>query len=292
MDTAEATRRFEAQRPRAFSIAYRMLGSKTEAEDMVQEAWLRWQQSDCAALDSDRAWLTTTVTRLCLDQLKSARARRETYPGPWLPEPLVDQENHVPPDVESISMAFMLLLESLSPLERAVFLLQQVFDYSHAEVADIVGANEAACRQALSRAKRQLKARRPRFASSRESHERLLMAFVQAVSNGDLSALTRLFAEDVTFTGDGGGKAKTTRKVVRGRDAVVRGTLGGARQLDPGMRLQYTDVNGWPGVLVWVGERLERVISIECDDDQIHAIHMVMNPDKLGTGKSKPSTSD
>jgi RNA polymerase sigma-70 factor, ECF subfamily len=283
--TAEATRRFETQRPLAFSIAYRMLGSKAEAEDIVQEAWLRWQQSDSAALDSDRAWLTTIVTRLCLDQLKSARVRRETYPGPWLPEPLVDQESSMAPDAESISTAFMLLLESLSPLERAVFLLQQVFDYSHAEIAGIVGANEAACRQALSRAKRQLKARRPRFASSRQSHERLLMAFVQAVSKGDLSALTALFAEDVSFIGDGGGKAKTTRKVVRGRDAVLRGTLGGARHIDPRSRLQYADVNGWPGLLIWVGDRLERVVSIECDDAHIHAIYMLMNPDKLGTGQ-------
>jgi RNA polymerase sigma-70 factor (ECF subfamily) len=279
---AEASQRFEAQRPLAFSIAYRMLGSKAEAEDVVQDAWLRWQQSDRSVLSSDRAWLTTIVTRLCLDQLKSARVRRETYAGPWLPEPLVDQETQLPPDLEAISMAFMVLFETLSPLERAVFLLQQVFDHSHAEIAGIVGASEAACRQALSRAKRQLKARRPRFASSRQSHERLLTAFVQAVGSGDLNALTSIFAEDVRFIGDGGGKAKAPRKVVQGRDAVVRGTLGGARRVDPLSRLEYADVNGWPGALLWVGERLEGIISIECDDEQIHAVYVVTNPDKLG----------
>jgi RNA polymerase sigma-70 factor (ECF subfamily) len=285
---AKATERFQAQRPLAFSIAYRMLGSKAEAEDIVQEAWLRWQQQGGAALESDRAWLTTIVTRLCLDHLKSAHVRRETYPGPWLPEPLVDHEQIVPVDSESISMAFMVLLESLSPLERAVFLLQQVFDYSHAEVAGIVGANEASCRQALHRAKQQLKAKRPRFASSRQSHERLLMAFVQAVSSGDLNALTALFAEDVAFIGDGGGKAKTARKAISGRAAVARGALGGAaRNFPPGARLEYADVNGWPGALVWAGDRLEGVLSIECDDHQIHTIHLVMNPDKLRVGTAK-----
>lgn len=281
MSVEEATRRFEAQRPLAFALAYRMLGSKAEAEDVVQEAWLRWRESDTAAVDSDRAWLGTIVTRLCLDHLKSARVRRETYPGPWLPEPLLSEQARLPVDTESISMAFMVLLESLSPLERAVFLLQQVFDYSHAEIADIVGANEAACRQALHRAKEQLKARRPRFASSRERHRELLSAFMQAVGSGDLAALKALFAEDVTFVGDGGGKARTARKVVRGRDAVARGTLGGVRFLDENARIELVDVNGWPGLTVWVGERLETVLSIECDDHQIHAIHVVVNPDKL-----------
>jgi RNA polymerase sigma-70 factor (ECF subfamily) len=278
---AEPTSRFEAQRPLAFSIAYRMLGSKAEAEDIVQEAWLRWRESDLRALESDRAWLTTIVTRLCLDHLKSARVRRETYPGPWLPEPLVGAEEGPPLDSESISMAFMLLLESLSPLERAVFLLGQVFDYSHAEIAGIIGTSEAASRQALSRAKRQLKAKRPRFASSRENHERLLTAFLRAVGLGDLTALTALFAEDVIAISDGGGKVKAALRPIIGRNAVARGTLGGARHLAAVARLEQVDVNGWPGALLWVGDRLEAIISIECDDDQIHAIHAVLNPDKL-----------
>jgi len=278
---AEPTSRFEAQRPLAFSIAYRMLGSRAEAEDIVQEAWLRWRESDPGALESDRAWLTTIVTRLCLDHIKSARVRRETYPGPWLPEPLVGAEEGVPLDSESISMAFMLLLESLSPLERAVFLLHRVFDYSHAEIAGIIGTSEAASRQALSRAKRQLKEKRPRFASSRQNHERLLGAFLRAVGLGDLKALTALFAEDVTAISDGGGKAKAALRPVIGRDAVARGTLGGARRLATDYRLEYADVNGWPGALLWVGDRLEAVLTIECDDDQIHTIYAVANPDKL-----------
>lgn len=276
---AEPTARFEAQRPLAFSIAYRMLGSAAEAEDIVQEAWLRWRESDPGALESDRAWLTTVVTRLCLDHLKSARVRRETYPGPWLPEPLVGEER-APPDSESISMAFMLLLESLSPLERAVFLLQQVFDYSHAEIAAIIGTSEAASRQALSRAKRQLKAKRPRFASSRQSHERLLTAFVRAAGLGDLKALTALFAEDVTAISDGGGNVKSALRPIVGRDAVARGILGGARRLADA-RFEYVDVNGWPGALIWAGDQLVAIVSIECDDHQIHAIHSVVNPAKL-----------
>lgn len=277
---AEPTSRFEAQRALAFSIAYRMLGSKAEAEDIVQEAWLRWRESDLGALESDRAWLTTIVTRLCLDHVKSARVRRETYPGPWLPEPLVGAEERAPLDSESISLAFMLLLESLSPLERAVFLLSQVFDYSHAEIAGIIGTSEAASRQALSRAKRQLKAKRPRFASSRENHQRLLEAFLRATGLGDLNALTALFAEDVTAISDGGGKAKAALRPISGRDAVARGTLGGARLL-AAARFEYVDVNGWPGALLWLGDQLKAVISIECDDEQIHAIHAIVNPDKL-----------
>lgn len=276
---AEPTARFEAQRPLAFSIAYRMLGSAAEAEDIVQEAWLRWRESDPGALESDRAWLTTVVTRLCLDHLKSARVRRETYPGPWLPEPLVGDER-VPPDSASISMAFMLLLESLSPLERAVFLLQQVFDYSHAEIAAIIGTSEVASRQALSRAKRQLKAKRPRFASSRQSHERLLTAFLRAAGLGDLKALTALFAEDVTAISDGGGNVKSALRPIVGRDAVARGILGGARRLADA-RFEYVDVNGWPGALIWAGDQLVAIVSIECDDHQIHAIHSVVNPAKL-----------
>jgi RNA polymerase sigma-70 factor (ECF subfamily) len=246
----------------------------------VQEAWLRWRESDPGAIESDRAWLTTIVTRLCLDHLKSARVRRETYPGPWLPEPLVGAEEAAALDSESLSMAFMLLLESLSPLERAVFLLSQVFDYRHAEIAAIIGTSEAASRQALSRAKRQLKEKRPRFASSRQSHERLLTAFLHAAGLGDLKALTALFAENVTAISDGGGKAKAALRPVRGRDAVARGIVGGSRRLAEA-RFEYVDVNGWPGALLWLGDRLEGIISIECDDDQIHAIHAVVNPDKL-----------
>lgn len=291
MSEDQATLRFEAQRPLAFALAYRMLGSKAEAEDVVQEAWLRWRESDTSAVVSDRAWLGTIVTRLCLDHLKSARARRETYPGPWLPEPLLSEPAHLV-DSESISMAFMVLLESLSPLERGVFLLQQVFDYSHAEIAGIIGASEAACRQALHRAKEQLKARRPRFAGSRERHQELLSAFVRAVSNGDLDAVKAVVAEDVTFVADGGGKARAARKIVRGRDAVARGALGGARFLDESARIEPMDVNGWPGLVVWVGERLEAVLSIECDDSQIRAIYVVANPDKLRAVRKRDAGAD
>jgi RNA polymerase sigma-70 factor (ECF subfamily) len=191
---------FEAHRPLLFGIAYRMLGDRAAAEDIVQEAFLKTR--DAPALDSPKAWLSTVVTRLCLDQLKSARARRESYVGPWLPEPLPTDDKI---DRETISMAFLVLLETLSPVERAVFLLHEVFDYSHAEVADIVGKEEVAVRQILHRAKSHVVARRPRFSGSREQHQRLLMGFVQACTVGDVDGLKQLLADDVVSLSDGGG---------------------------------------------------------------------------------------
>lgn len=277
--TATATARFEAQRGLLIAIAYRMLGSVAEAEDIVQEAWLRWQSVDPSEIESDRAWLSRVVTRLCIDQKKSGHKTRETYVGPWLPEPLRTDDGVVEP--ESISLAFLVLLESLSPLERAVFLLHEVFDYSHAEVAAIVGQSEPACRQTFHRAKEHLRARRPRFAGSRESHQRLLGAFALAAGSGDLGGLQAMLADDVAFYSDGGGKVTCARKVVTGCDRVSRFLIGVTKKAVAGASHELVDVNGWPAIVTRLCGRPYAILTLECDDERIYAIRMVMNPDKL-----------
>jgi RNA polymerase sigma-70 factor, ECF subfamily len=287
MTPVDATQRFERHRPLALSLAYRMLGSRAESEDVVQEAWLKWSTASPDTIESERAWITTVVTRLCLDVLKSARTRREQYVGPWLPEPI--EASALPHmDLQSISLGFLVLLESLSPLERAVLVLHDVFDYSHAEVAQIVGSTEIACRQALSRAKAQARAKRPRFASTRAAHERLLRAFMQAVQAGDLEGLRSMLAEDVAFVADTGGQAKSAHKVVRGRENVARGTLGGVKTIPADAKFVFADVNGWPSLLMYSGGRLERILCIECDDHTIYKVQALMNPDKLRTFVANP----
>jgi RNA polymerase sigma-70 factor (ECF subfamily) len=200
---------FERHRPFLMGIAYRMLASSAEAEDAVQDAWLRLRSVDPAAIVDARAWLSTTTVRICIDRLKSARARRETYPGTWLPEPVLTT---TPLDVESIQLGFLVLLERLNPKERAVFLMHQVFDYSHAEIGEMLDMSEAASRQIFHRAKKHVATNRPRFESSRQTHERLLFAFLSAVAQGDVDAISSVLAEDVVLYGDNAG---------RGRDATV-----------------------------------------------------------------------
>jgi RNA polymerase sigma-70 factor (ECF subfamily) len=277
MDEAGADA-FEAHRAMLLGIAYRMLGSRAEAEDVVQDAFLRWRSAPRAEVRSDRAYLATVVTRLCLDQLKTARARRETYVGPWLPEPV---RTDAPTDTESISLAFLVLLESLTPIERAVYLLCEVFDHSHAEAAEIVGRDEAACRQLLHRARAHVAARRPRFAPSQDAHRRLLVGFAAACAAGDLAGLRRLLAEDVSAWADGGGKAFAARRVVRGADAVARYYLGVTARAPRGSTLEVAEVNGWPALLARVAGRLASVIALETDGERVYAIRAIVNPDKL-----------
>lgn len=285
---------FEAYRPMMFSIAYRMLGSAMEAEDIVQEAYLRYRATPAEEIRSYPAFLSTIVTRLCLDQLKSARAQRETYIGPWLPEPVLTGESgdFAPPavqlnDYESISMAFLVLLESLSPLERAVFLLREVFDYDYVEIAEIVGREEAACRQLFSRAKKHLTAQRPRFKSSPEEHRQMLMRFLEAVQVGELEGLTSLLAEDVTAWSDGGGKARAALRPLYGRDKVARLFLG-LRRFEPteGVRVDIQDVNGAAAIVVRAqnGQPI-MVITLEVGDGLIRAFRNILNPDKLQSFK-------
>lgn len=270
---------FEAHRSSLQAIAYRMLGSAAEAEDVVQEAWLRWQGTEREGVRSERAFLSTVVTRLCLDRLKSARASREEYVGPWLPEPI---RTDTQVDPESISLAFLVLLESLSPVERAVYLLHEVFGYSHAEVAEMVGKEEAACRQILHRARGHIQARRPRFAPSKEAHERLVTGFMSACLSGDLAGLKSLLAADVTSWADGGGKVRgASLNPVRGADSVARLFIGLMKKVPAGITLELTEVNGWPSVILRLSGALFDVMSFETDGEHIHAIRSVLNPEKL-----------
>jgi RNA polymerase sigma-70 factor (ECF subfamily) len=269
---------FEAHRSLLFGIAYRMLGSRSEAEDMVQETFLRWQAAPRDEIESARAYLSTIVTRLCLDQLKSARAQRETYVGPWLPEPLRTEE---PVDPQSISLAFLVLLEQLSPVERAVYLLHEVFDHSHAEVAAIVGKEEAACRQIFHRARAHIDEKRPRFAPSRADHERLLTGFLTAVQAGDLEGLRGMLAKDAVTWSDGGGKRLAARNLIHGADANARLFLGLARKAHTDFSLELAEINGWPAVVIRQDGQISDVLGIETDGAVIYAVHLVSNPDKL-----------
>lgn len=284
----QALNQFEAARGKLFSIAYHMLGSVSDAEDTVQEAYLRYHNVASHASDeirSPEAFLSTVVTRLCLNQLQSARAQRETYVGPWLPEPLITEDD-VPlaqaQTQESISMAFLVLLERLTPPERAVFLLHEVFDYSFAEVAEIIGKEEAACRQIFHRARQFIVAQRPRFTPSTERHAQLLQSFMDAVGDGNLDALTRLLADDVTLWTDGGGKAKgAATRPLHGASSVARFILGSMRNYPKPVEVQFTRANGEPAIIFQAGGAPVIFIGVTIADQAIRELRVIGNPDKL-----------
>ncbi len=280
MDRQYQAELFESQRRQLRAVAYRMLGSLAEAEDAVQEAYLRWQSIDPATIDSPRAFLTTVVTRLCLDQLKAARRTRETYVGPWLPEPIPTASDGSDP--ETLSLAFLVLLESLSAAERAAYLLHEVFDYSHAEVAQILDKDEAACRQLCHRARTHVVQRRPRFAASKEQHLRLLSGFVQAVTAGDLAGLTGLLSADVVSYSDGGGKVRAALNPVHGASSVARlyTSRKGLAWLGPAQS-EFADLNGWPALILRNKDRAQLVLMIETDGEKISTVNLIVNPDKL-----------
>jgi RNA polymerase sigma-70 factor (TIGR02957 family) len=284
----EAT--YEELRPRAFAIAYRMLGSVGEAEDVVQEAFLRLHRAerDGERIESPRAYLSTVVTRLAIDQLRSARARREAYVGEWLPEPLlVDPEADPARQAEmadSLSLAFLVLLESLSPEQRAVFLLREVFDYPYDRIAEIVGKSEANVRQLALRARRHVDERRVRFDASREQREQLADRFFAAAQEGDMPALEALLAEDVELHGDGGGKVPALARALFGRSRVARTLRNWARTAGRmgGVEMRRVDVNGQPGAMMLDREgRVFSVMALDIAEGQIQGIRSVVNPDKL-----------
>ena len=276
-------------RPAAFAVAYRMLGSVAEAEDIVQEALLRLHRSrqEGTAIENPRAFLVAVATRLAIDQLRSARARRETYVGTWLPEPVLDgREAPVERQAqmaESLSMAFLVLLETLAPIERAVFLLREVFDYDYGDIAAIVQKSEANCRQIFVRAKRHVDAGKPRFDPSPSQREELARRFFDASQHGRLEELVDLLATDATFYGDGGGKAVAVAQPLRGRDRVARFVAGIFSKVPEfGLQIEFASVNGQPGVLVF--DREHRVISVlvlDIADGIVIAVRSVINPDKL-----------
>lgn len=281
---------YEELRPLMFSIAYRMLGSASEAEDVVQEAFLRYHRETSAgtAIDSPKAYLSTITTRLAIDQLRSARVRRERYVGTWLPEPvLTDTQSDAAVQAEtadSLSMAFLVLLESLTPVERAVFLLHDVFDYGYDEIAGVVGRSEPNCRQIAVRARRQVDAKRPRFEASRRRREELAERFFAAIVDGDEEGLVGLLAQDVVAYGDGGGKAPAFPKPVYGAERVARLLLGAlARGEQLGVRgASYVDVNGQPGaVFLDADDRPVVAVSLDIADGVVQTVRAVGNPDKL-----------
>jgi len=271
-----------------FSIAYRMTGSVMEAEDAVQEAYLRWQQASEDEVRSPSSYLSTVVTRLCIDRLRSARVRREQYVGPWLPEPVLGEqakEIESKADLEdTLSMSFLVLLESLTPVERAVFLLREVFGYEYAEIASLVGKSEANCRQISRRARQSVAARRPRFESSPKQEERLMEGFLQASLEGDMEALLALLSEDVILYSDGGGKTRAALRPIYGADKVARFLTGILSNIPPDFAVRQTRINGRPGLVGYFGDGSpQSVVSIEVAEGSIMAIRLVVNPEKLGS---------
>lgn len=278
-----ATTLFETHRSRLFGLAYRMLGTPADAEDIVHEAWLRLHAQDLAALDDPEAWLVTVTTRLALDRLRRAKAEREHYVGPWLPEPLPDDTGS--PDAtlergESLTLSFLLLLERLSPEERAAFLLHEVFDYSHAEAAAILDIAEDACRQRVHRAKARLREGRPRFHVDGAMQKRLLERFVAAMAEPRLDTLRALFAEDAVHVSDGGGVARATLHPLHGADRLARLYLQLARNLG-GVRYELSMLNGEPALFMYDGDVLASAMWVEGDGDRITAIHALRHPEKL-----------
>jgi RNA polymerase sigma-70 factor (ECF subfamily) len=287
LESASTSRRraaFEAHRGRLWGVAYRMLGSRADAEDMVQEAYLRWHGAETAEVRTPEAWLVTTTTRLCIDRLRQLRAEREAYVGPWLPEPLVDEAPA--PDAATelasdLSMAFLALLERLAPEERAAFLLHDVFESDYDEIAAALDKSTAACRQIVSRARRRVREERPRVCVSAAARERLVDSFMRAIELRDRDALLAIFAEEATLMSDGGGKAKAALKVVRGGDSVVRFLLGVLRRAGAGLVLQKIAVNSETGLALRTGGRLVAVMSFATDERRILGVYSVLNPDKL-----------
>jgi RNA polymerase sigma-70 factor, ECF subfamily len=280
---------YEELRPLLFSIGYRMVGSVAEAEDIVQESFLRFHRAvaEGEEVESPKAYLSTVATRLGIDHLRSARVRREQYVGEWLPEPLLtdpttDTAQHAE-TADSLSLAFLVLLESLSPVERAVFLLHDVFGYGYDEIAGVVGKREDNCRQLAVRARRHVDERKPRFEASREEREELAARFFAAVEEGDTQGLLDLLAQDVVVYGDGGGKGPSWLRPIYGRERVSRLLLGFGRFREAGVTIRQTEVNGQPGAVLLDREgRLISVLSLDIADGVVQTVRSVANPDKLG----------
>ena len=288
MDERDA---YAEYRPLLFSIAYRMIGSVSEAEDIVQETFLRFHRADTEQVESPKAYLSAITTRLAIDHLRSARVRRETYVGPWLPEPLVtDDSDALGADparhaetADSLSLAFLVLLERLSPVERAVFLLREVFGYGYGEIADVVAKREDNVRQIAARARHHVEDGRPRFEADRGHREELARRFLAAVEEGDTDGLVGMLAADVTMYGDGGGKAPAVGQPVAGAVRVARFLVGLTRQAKrANLRLVPAEVNGQPGMIAYdQAGGLISVLSLDIADGLVQTVHSIVNPDKL-----------
>jgi RNA polymerase sigma-70 factor (ECF subfamily) len=283
---------FEKHRPHLLSLAYRMLGEMSGAEDIVQEAWLRWQRENPETIRDPRAWLSAITVRLALDALRSARARREKYVGPWLPEPLMPDDMRVlaadTPAAHAelasdLSLALLHVLERLSPEERAALILHDAFDCDYAEIAQMLNKNETACRKLVSRARERVKADRPRYTVSKEQHRAMIGRFAQAVATGDMSNVTKLFADDIVFYSDGGGRVSAALNPVFGADRVTRLIEGLTRKLHERVVPEFTvtEINGQPSFVILVDGQIYSTMNIEMDQDRITGIFVMRNPDKL-----------
>ncbi|MDC0769700.1 RNA polymerase sigma-70 factor [Streptomyces sp. HD] len=285
MTTATADE-FETHRPRLFGLAYRMLGSAEEAEDTVQDAYLRFSGADRGAIEYPSAWLAKVVTNLCLTRLTSARARREKYVGPWLPEPVVTSDGTLGPlesaeQRDAVSMAMLVLLERLTPTERAVYVLREAFAYGHREIAEALELTEANCRQLYRRAVQRVGESRSRFESTPERQEELVRSFLTAAREGDLGGLEKTLAADVTWWSDGGGKVTAARRPIEGREKVFRFLAGAARTFLVGVDFTLVEINGSAALAAWTGDTLLSVVAFEVRDGLVADAWAVVNPDKL-----------
>ncbi len=291
MTTPASTAEFEERRPLLFGLAYRMLGSAEEAEDVVQDAFLRWSATDREVIAHPTAWLTKVVTNLCLNRLTAARVQRERYVGPWLPEPVLTADGALGPleTVEQrdlVSFAVLVLLERLTPVERAVFVLREAFGYSHREIAQILEISEANCRQLHYRARRHLAQNTPRFKADHRQRRRLLETFLTAAREGDMASLEAMLTQDVVSWSDGGGEVGMALRPIRGRDRVARYFIGGIRRLVTYPRFHqvevaYAEVNGEPAALYWLDGQLAGVVVPDITDELISGLRIVANPKKL-----------
>jgi RNA polymerase sigma-70 factor (ECF subfamily) len=276
---------FAALRPRLFSIAYRMVGTRADAEDIVQDAWLRWNGADQASVESAAAWLVTVTTRLAIDRLRTRKTEREAYVGWWLPEPLVELDERTPEAAaeltSEVSVAFMWVLERLAPDERAAFLLRQVFDHDYKDIAQMLGKTEAATRQIVHRAQTRVQQEKPRFEVPKDRHRELLANFMQAAATGDRAAMKALMSDEVQLVSDGGGKVKSFHRILHGAGRVA-GVYWALEHQAPG-KVVYRQalINGEPGLLRYLDGKIESAQSFIVDDGRIVAVFIMRNPDKL-----------
>jgi RNA polymerase sigma-70 factor, ECF subfamily len=281
----DRTQTFSEHRPLLFSIAYRMLGSVMDAEDMVQETFLRWQDALVDDVRAPKPYLSTVITRLCIDQLRSAKAQREQYIGPWLPEPIVTEETAEVDEhlalADSLSMAFLVLLERLSPVERAVFLLHEVFEYEYPEIARIVDKGEANCRQLVHRARQHVTAGGQRFQPTPEQLEQITQRFIAASAMGDMQGLIELLSDDVMLWSDGGGKVSAALNPIHGPDRVARFFIGLAKKMLPDTTFRIARVNGNPGFVSYLSGAVYFVAEVSFVDGRVQSFRIVNNPDKL-----------
>jgi RNA polymerase sigma-70 factor (ECF subfamily) len=286
----DATETFELHRRSMLGVAYRMVGQLADAEDIVQEAWLRWSTADRTDVADPKAFLIRITTRLAIDRLRRLKTRREDYVGEWLPEPIPTEAvmsastdpGEAVVQAETLSMAMLVVLEALSPLERAVFILREAFGYGHAEIADTVGRSEVAVRQLAARARRHVDARRPRFETDPSVLRDVADRFMAASREGDLDALMRLLAPEVEFVADGGGLVRAPLRPVRGADRVIRFLLAAAGRMTADQRMDIADLNGGPAIVSWAGDAMIAAATLEVESGRVRRILLVANPEKLG----------